>query len=74
MRFAVSFLSRPPSRTLLETMLGLLPSAPTLAEYLTQIQANTYNNAVATQAILERLDSAMAAYPAGGRAFNVNVS
>lgn len=32
---------------------------PTLAEYLTQIQANTYNNAVATQAILENLQSMM---------------
>lgn len=35
-----------------------LPS-PTLAEYLTQIQANTYNNAVAAQAILENLQSMM---------------
>ena len=35
-----------------------LPS-PTLAEYLTQIQANTYNNAIAAQNILERLDSVM---------------
>ena len=35
-----------------------LPS-PTLAEYLTQIQANTYNNAVAAQNILQRLDSVM---------------
>ena len=33
--------------------------APTLAEYLTQIQANTYNNAVAAQNILQRLDSVM---------------
>lgn len=33
--------------------------APTLAEYLTQIQANTYNNAVAAQAILENLQSMM---------------
>lgn len=32
---------------------------PTLAEYLTQIQANTYNNAVAAQAILENLQSMM---------------
>jgi hypothetical protein len=32
---------------------------PTLAEYLTQIQANTYNNAIAAQNILERLDSVM---------------
>ena len=33
--------------------------APTLAEYLTQIQANTYNNAVAAQGILENLQSMM---------------
>lgn len=38
---------------------GLTTPAPTLAEYLTQIQANTYNNAVAAQNILERLDSVM---------------
>ena len=62
------------TRTMVATILGLLPSAPTLSEYLAQIQANTYNNAVATQAILERLDSSMAAFPAGGRAFNVNIS
>ena len=62
------------TRTMVAAILGLLPAAPTLSEYLAQIQANTYNNAVATQAILERLDSSMAAFPNGGRAFNVNIS
>lgn len=62
------------TRTMVATILGLLPSAPTLSEYLAQIQANTYNTAVNTQFILERLDSTMAAFPNGGRAFNVNIS
>ena len=62
------------TRTMIATILGLLPSAPTLSEYLAQIQANTYNTAVNTQFILERLDSTMAAFPNGGRAFNVNIS
>lgn len=62
------------TRMVAATILGLLPSAPTLAEYLAEIQANTYNNAVAAQEILNRLDSSMSAYPNGGRAFNVNIS
>jgi len=40
-----------------KAILGLLPSAPTLTEYLTQIQANTYNTAANTAEILGRLDS-----------------
>ena len=62
------------TRTMIATILGLLPSAPTLSEYLAEIQANTYNTAVNTQFILEELRSTMAAYPNGGRAFNVNIS
>lgn len=38
-------------------MLGLLPQSPTLAEYLTQIQANTYNSAERAQEILLHLES-----------------
>ena len=57
----------------LESIMGDV-GAPTLAEYMMQIQANTYNNAVAAQTILERLDSTLAAFPNGGRAFNVNIS
>lgn len=34
-------------------------SMPTLAEYLTQIQANTYNTAQNTASLLERIDSVM---------------
>ena len=37
-------------------MVGLLPSTPTLAEYLTQIQANTFNTAARTEAILLHLE------------------
>ena len=37
-------------------MLGLLPQTPTLAEYLTQIQANTFNTAERTREIMERLE------------------
>lgn len=40
-------------------ILGLLPNAPTLAEYLTQIQANTYNTAENTGAMLSELRSMM---------------
>ena len=36
-------------------MLGLLPQAPVLTEYLTQIQANTYNSAERSRLILEHL-------------------
>jgi hypothetical protein len=32
-------------------------SAPSFMEYQAKIEANTYNNMVATQAILERLNS-----------------
>ncbi len=38
---------------------GLTTPAPTLAEYLTQIQANTYNTAQNTANLLERIDSVM---------------
>ena len=46
-------------RGYLEKMLASFPTAPTLTEYLTKIEANTYNNAVAAQTILARLDSVM---------------
>lgn len=43
------------NRMQLEQLLGLLPSSPTLAEYLAQIQANTFNTAEATSSILSKL-------------------
>ena len=42
--------------TNIRLMVGLLPQAPVLAEYLTQIQANTFNTAERTREIMERLE------------------
>jgi len=41
----------------IKTILGLLPATPTLAEYLAQIQANTYSSAKDTADILSDLRS-----------------
>ena len=62
------------TRTMIATLLGLLPAAPTLSEYLAEIQANTFNTAQNTAEILAELRGSMAAFPNGGRAFNVNIS
>lgn len=42
--------------TNIRLMVGMLPQTPTLAEYLTQIQANTFNTAERTREIMERLE------------------
>ena len=41
----------------LKQILGLLPQSPTLAGYLAQIQANTFNTAENTARILRSIDS-----------------
>lgn len=41
----------------LKQILGLLPQSPTLADYLAQIQANTFNTAENTARILRSIDS-----------------
>lgn len=43
----------------LKALTGLLPSAPNLAYYMTQIEAHSANTAENTRAILERLNSVM---------------
>ena len=42
--------------TNIRLMVGMLPQSPNLAEYLTQIQANTFNTAERTREIMERLE------------------
>lgn len=42
-----------------KAILGLLPSTPTLAEYLTKIEANTFNTSLTTADILSEMRSMM---------------
>lgn len=54
----------------LKLLLGLLPSSPTLAEYLTKIESNTFNNMLATTEILSELKS-MITYDSGSASLRV---
>lgn len=45
------------SNEILKQLFGLFPQSPTLADYLMQIQANTFNTAEATQSILASIAS-----------------
>lgn len=47
------------NRMQLEQLLGLLPQTPTLADYLMQIQANTFNTAEHTRVLMENINSVM---------------
>lgn len=58
----------------LKLMLSLIPQAPTLTDYLNNIQANTYNSAENSRQILERLNSVIGSYDNGGQGINVNVA
>ena len=58
----------------LKLMLSLIPQAPTLTDYLNNIQANTYNSAENSRQILERLNSVIGSHDNGGQGINVNVA
>lgn len=55
----------------LEILRSAFPSSPTLAEHLAQIQANTYNTAVATQEMLAEFRGVLAPHSEGGNGVKV---
>mgnify|MGYP004559675007 CR=1 FL=1 len=55
----------------LEILRSAFPSSPTLAEHLAQIQANTYNTAVATQEMLSEFRGVLAPHSEGGSGVKV---
>lgn len=55
----------------LEILRSAFPSSPTLAEHLAQIQANTYDTAVATQEMLAEFRGVLAPHSEGGNGVKV---
>lgn len=69
-RADVSFAKTQRERVL-EILRSAFPSSPTLAEHLAQIQANTYNTAVATQEMLAEFRGVLAPHSEGGNGVKV---
>lgn len=69
-RADVSFAKTQRERVL-ELLRSAFPSSPTLAEHLAQIQANTYNTAVATQEMLAEFRGVLAPHSEGGNGVKV---
>lgn len=69
-RADVSFAKTQRERVL-EILRSAFPSSPTLAEHLAQIQANTYNTAIATQEMLAEFRGVLAPHSEGGNGVKV---